>query len=118
LNHLSRETSQSQTIIQRTYHRFRLVVMDLPDPERFLPYLQAAHDSGWFTNFGPLARRLEEDLARIFGRHGEVCISASNATAGLSAALLAFGCKGRVLMPAFTFAASAGAVFSRNWPRL
>jgi dTDP-4-amino-4,6-dideoxygalactose transaminase len=89
-----------------------LVVPDLPQPESFLPYLQTAHDSGWFTNFGPLVRRLERELERIFGRNGEICVSASSATAGLSAALLALECKGRVLVPAFTFAASAGAVLS------
>src|SRR4051812_35388321 len=41
---------------------------------------------------------------------GEVCISASSATAGLSAALLACGREGPVLLPAFTFPASLGAV--------
>jgi dTDP-4-amino-4,6-dideoxygalactose transaminase len=113
LSHLSRDsTSQSQPVVEHTAYRLRLVVPDLPPPEAYLPYLQAAHDSGWFTNFGPLARRLEGELQGIFGRHGEICVSASSATAGLSAALLALGCKGAVLLPAFTFAASAGAVFS------
>jgi dTDP-4-amino-4,6-dideoxygalactose transaminase len=113
LSKLSHDSaSQSRPIVERAAYRFRLVVPDLPQPESFLPYLQAAHDSGWFTNFGPLSHRLEDELERDFGRHGEICVSASSATAGLSAALLALGCKGTVLVPAFTFAASAGAVFS------
>jgi dTDP-4-amino-4,6-dideoxygalactose transaminase len=95
LSRLSRDSAgQSQPIIEQTAYRFRLVVPDLPQPESFLPYLQAVHDSGWFTNFGPLVRRLERELERIFGRNGEICVSASSATAGLSAALLALECKG------------------------
>jgi DegT/DnrJ/EryC1/StrS aminotransferase family len=95
LSRLSRDSAgQSQPIIEQTAYRFRLVVPDLPQPESFLPYLQAAHDSGWFTNFGPLVRRLERELERIFGRNGKICVSASSATAGLSAALLALECKG------------------------
>jgi dTDP-4-amino-4,6-dideoxygalactose transaminase len=57
-----------------------------------------------------LARRLEAGMAEAFGAPGEICISACNATAGLSAALLASGRTGPVLIPAFTFPASAGAV--------
>jgi dTDP-4-amino-4,6-dideoxygalactose transaminase len=113
LSQVSRDSiGQSHPIIEPIAPRFRLVVPDLPQPESFLPFLQAAHESGWFTNFGPLARRLEGELAEIFGLHGEICVSASSATAGLSASLLALGCTGKVLMPAFTFAASAGAVFA------
>jgi dTDP-4-amino-4,6-dideoxygalactose transaminase len=97
------------TSISTTYEH-RCVVPDLPPVVDFLPFIQAAQTAGWFTNFGPLARRLEAFLARDFGFPGEVCVSASSATAGLSAALLALGRPGPVLAPAFTFPASAGAV--------
>jgi dTDP-4-amino-4,6-dideoxygalactose transaminase len=57
-----------------------------------------------------LALQLETALADAYGIPGEVCISASSATAGLSAALLACGREGPVLISAFTFPASVGAV--------
>jgi dTDP-4-amino-4,6-dideoxygalactose transaminase len=91
-------------------YEHRSVVPDLPPVAAYLPYIQAAQSAGWFTNFGPLARRLEALLAREFGLSGEVCVSSSSATAGLSAALMALGRPGPVLVPAFTFPASAGAV--------
>ena len=91
-------------------YRHRCVVPDLPPPEAFLHHLEAAQAANWFSNFGPLALRLEAALADAYGMPGEVCISASSATAGLSAALLACGRAGPVLIPAFTFPASAGAV--------
>ncbi|KAB2952203.1 MAG: hypothetical protein F9K19_17900 [Rhizobiaceae bacterium] len=77
-----------------------------------MDYYRAAHEVNWFTNFGPLSLRLESALARTFGVPGEVCVAAANATAGLSAALLALGRKGTVLVPAFTFPASVGAVYA------
>jgi dTDP-4-amino-4,6-dideoxygalactose transaminase len=68
------------------------------------------HQSGWYSNFGPLVRRLEGELSRTFGATEESCVTCCNATAGLSAALLATGRSGQVLLPAFTFPASLGAV--------
>lgn len=94
----------------RSDYRYRSVLPDLPPPEDYLHHLRAAQAVGWFTNFGPLARRLETRLGEVYGTPGEICISACNATAGLSAALLACGRPGPVLVPAFTFPASAGAV--------
>jgi len=49
-------------------------------------------------------------LAEEFGAEGEVCVTCSSATAGLSAALIASRCTGPVLVPAFTFPATYGAV--------
>src|SRR4051812_9850566 len=91
-------------------YRHRLVVPDLPAPDEYLSLLREMHESGWYSNFGPLARRLERELLDVFGMPDEECITCCNATAGLSAALLAAGRTGRVLLPAFTFAASLGAV--------
>jgi dTDP-4-amino-4,6-dideoxygalactose transaminase len=91
-------------------YRYRAVVPDLPPPQAFLHHLNAAQAAGWFSNFGPLACRLETALAEAYGAPGEVCITASSATAGLSAALLACRQAGPVLLPAFTFPASASAV--------
>jgi dTDP-4-amino-4,6-dideoxygalactose transaminase len=91
-------------------YRHRLVAPDLPTPTEYLPLLGEIHESGWYSNFGPLVRRLEGQLLATIGASGESCVTCCNATAGLSAALLATGRMGQVLVPAFTFPASLGAV--------
>lgn len=68
------------------------------------------HGNRRYSNFGPLALRLESGLRDEFGLPDETAVSASSATAGLSAALIASGRAGPVLMPAFTFPATLGAV--------
>jgi dTDP-4-amino-4,6-dideoxygalactose transaminase len=90
--------------------RHRLVVPDLPAPSEYLPLLEEIFANGWYSNFGPLVRRLESQLLATIGAPEESCVTCSNATAGLSAALLASGRSGQVLLPAFTFPASLGAV--------
>ncbi|MGH6847336.1 MAG: DegT/DnrJ/EryC1/StrS family aminotransferase [Methylocella sp.] len=91
-------------------YRHRLVVPDLPAPAEYLPLLDEIQENGWYSNFGPLIRRLESQLLATIGATGESCVTCCNATAGLWAALLATGRTGQVLLPAFTFPASLGAV--------
>lgn len=63
--------------------------------------------SGNLTN-GPVVRELEELLAdRLQVRH---VVAVSSCTAGLMLVLQSLGVRGRVVMPSFTFAASAHAV--------
>jgi dTDP-4-amino-4,6-dideoxygalactose transaminase len=97
------------TDLTRSY-RHRLVVPDLPAPAEYLPLLEEIFENGWYSNFGPLVRRLEGQLLKTIGAPEESCVTCCNATAGLSAALLATGRTGQVLLPAFTFAASLGAI--------
>jgi len=90
--------------------RCRSVIPDIPPLSEYLALLEQIHRSGHFSNFGPLARQLEAKVLEMFGVADEVCVSCCNATAGLTASLLATGRSGRVIVPAFTFAASLGAV--------
>ena len=63
--------------------------------------------SGMFTN-GPLVRQLEERAAAYLGvRH---CVAVGSCTAGLMLILRAADLRGDVLVPSFTFAATAHAV--------
>jgi dTDP-4-amino-4,6-dideoxygalactose transaminase len=91
-------------------YRHRLVLPDLPAPAEYLSLLEEMRANGWYSNFGPLVRRFEVGLLAHFGASDETCVTCCNATAGLSAALLATGRSGQVLLPAFTFPASLGAV--------
>jgi dTDP-4-amino-4,6-dideoxygalactose transaminase len=91
-------------------YRHRLVVPDVPEPAEYLHLLEEMRENGWYSNFGPLVRRFEAGLLANFGGANETGVTCCNATAGLSAALLATGRAGPVLLPAFTFPASLGAV--------
>lgn len=91
-------------------YRFPLVRPAVPPPGDWLPLLQESYDHGWFSNFGPVAGRLEGALAESFGEAGDEFVLTLSATAGLAACLIAKGIVGPVLTPAFTFPATAGAI--------
>jgi len=62
----------------------------------------------WYTNGGELVQAFEAKLCEYLGvRH---CIPVCNATVGLQIACQALGLEGEVIIPAFTFVASAHAV--------
>lgn len=73
-------------------------------------YLQEAVDSTFVSTVGPFVTRLEEMVAASAGAVGAVATSAG--TAALHAALLAVGVRpgDLVVMPSFTFIASANAI--------
>jgi dTDP-4-amino-4,6-dideoxygalactose transaminase len=73
-----------------------------------VPLLEPAYASRYFSNFGPVARAFESEVAARYSSRG--CVGVANATLGLTAALLALGAEGDVLLPSFTFPATAHAV--------
>lgn len=71
-------------------------------------------DSGWVSSAGPYLDKFEYNLTEFTGaKHAICCV---NATAGIHAALLGLGVKAldEVLVPAFSFAATANAVCHVN----
>jgi dTDP-4-amino-4,6-dideoxygalactose transaminase len=84
-----------------------LVRPTIEDTADLAARLKAVLDSGMLTN-GPTVRRLEDTVAGRLGvRHA---VAVSNCTSGLMLTLQALGSSGRVVLPSFTFAASAHAV--------
>lgn len=80
---------------------------NLPDRDRFFARVGAAFDRAWLTNDGPLLRELEGKLA---GRLGAAhCVAMANGTAAMEVLTRALGLSGDVVMPAFTFVATAHA---------
>ncbi|SDP26838.1 dTDP-4-amino-4,6-dideoxygalactose transaminase [Pedococcus dokdonensis] len=62
----------------------------------------------WVTNDGPLVRQLEDTLTQRLGvRH---CIAMCNGTVALEIAIRALGLTGEVIVPSFTFVATAHAL--------
>ncbi len=65
-------------------------------------------DRRWFTNLGPVVQEFEQKLKQTLGvRH---CIPICNATVALEIAIRAAELKGEVIVPSFTFIATAHAL--------
>ena len=78
---------------------------NIGDRKRFYELIDDMFDRHWLTNNGPFVREFEERLANIVGT--EHCIAICNATIGLELAVRAAGMTGEVIVPSFTFIASA-----------
>lgn len=76
-----------------------------PSWERYEAAMRGIFERRYYTNQGPLACRLEEQLQQFLGVKHAICVA--NATIGLMMAAEALNLKGKVILPAFTFAASA-----------
>jgi dTDP-4-amino-4,6-dideoxygalactose transaminase len=76
--------------------------------ERFLELASQMLDRRWLTNNGPLVQEFERRIAKFIGvKH---CICVCNATIGLEIAIRAAGLKGEVIVPSYTFIATAHAL--------
>jgi dTDP-4-amino-4,6-dideoxygalactose transaminase len=80
----------------------------LPVAARIAPFLEEIDQSRVYSNFGPLARSLEDGLAATFGLAPGSAITVANATLGITLALSAQQVRPGSLcaMPAWTFAAT------------
>jgi dTDP-4-amino-4,6-dideoxygalactose transaminase len=80
----------------------------VPDAEPLLQRLRDVLDRRWLTNDGPEVREFERQVAKISGvRH---CIAMCNGTTALQIAIRAAGLTGDVIVPSFSFAATAHAL--------
>ncbi|MEP6740886.1 MAG: aminotransferase class I/II-fold pyridoxal phosphate-dependent enzyme [bacterium] len=76
--------------------------------EQFFALVKEILDNRLLTNNGPLVRELESRLAAYLGvKH---CIAMCNATVALEIAIRALGLTGEVIVPSFTFIATAHAL--------
>jgi len=81
---------------------------NLGDRERLLSRLNDVLDRRWLTNAGPLVLELEARLAAELGvRH---CVVMCNGTVALEIAARALRLRGEVIVPSFTFVATAHAL--------
>ena len=78
------------------------------DRERLLERINKVLDSRWLTNNGPFVQEFEQKIAEILDvKH---CVAMCNATVALEIAIRAVGMKGEVIVPSFTFIATAHAL--------
>ena len=81
---------------------------NIGDRGAFLRRIGGALDRRWLTNDGELVLELERRLATWL--RVEHCIAVSNGTVGLEIAIRALGLRGEVIVPSFTFVATAHAL--------
>jgi dTDP-4-amino-4,6-dideoxygalactose transaminase len=75
---------------------------------RFLARLNDILDRRWFTNRGDYVIELERRIARLTGVRN--CVLVTNGTIGLELLIRALDLRGEVIVPAFTFVATAHAL--------
>ena len=81
---------------------------NLGDRELFIQYVGEIFDRNWLSNNGPLVQELEKKIAK----HHKVkhCIAMCNGTVALEIAIRALGLEGEVIIPSYTFIATAHAL--------
>ena len=87
---------------------------NLGNRDRLLQRFSDMLDRNWLTNDGPLVREFEARIADIAG--GRHCVAMANATIALEIASRALDMTGEVIVPAFTFVATAHAQ-TADWHR-
>lgn len=80
----------------------------LGNRDRLLERINDILDRRWFTNRGKYVREFERRVAEVVGiRH---CIAMCNGTVALEIVIRALGLRGEVIVPSFTFIATAHAL--------
>lgn len=82
-------------------------IVEAETRERYQRLMVEVFERNWLTNDGPLARQLEEEIAKLHSvRH---CALVCNATIAEVLLLRALDLQGEVVLPSFTFVATAHA---------
>jgi dTDP-4-amino-4,6-dideoxygalactose transaminase len=81
---------------------------NIVDRAAFLQRVNDMLDRRWLTNDGPLVREFEHRIAEYVGVRN--CIAICNATAAIELAARALNLTGEVIVPAYTFVATAHAL--------
>ncbi|MFL6520952.1 MAG: aminotransferase class I/II-fold pyridoxal phosphate-dependent enzyme [Chthoniobacterales bacterium] len=86
---------------------------NLGDRATFLDRINQILDSRWLSNMGPQELEFEDRVANTVGV--EHCVAMCNATVALEIAIRSLDLKGEVIVPSFTFVATAHAL---QWQRV
>jgi dTDP-4-amino-4,6-dideoxygalactose transaminase len=81
---------------------------NIGDRETFLRLANEMFDRRWLTNNGPLVQEFEARVAAYLGVRN--CVAMCNGTVALEIAIRALGLTGEVIVPSFTFIATAHAL--------
>ena len=82
---------------------------NLCNRDAFLARVGGILDNQWLTNNGPVVQEFEDRIARHLGvKH---CVAMCNGTIALEIAIRALGLQGEVIVPSWTFVATAHALY-------
>lgn len=82
---------------------------NIGDREAFLQRVNQILDNQWLTNNGPMVQEFEQRIAAHLGvKH---CVAMCNGTIALEIAVRALGLGGEVIVPSWTFVATAHALY-------
>ena len=81
---------------------------NIGDRQRLLERIEDLLDRKWLTNDGPYVQEFEQRIANMVGVKN--CIATCNATVALGITIRAAGLTGEVIVPSFTFVATAHAL--------
>ncbi len=82
---------------------------NIADREAFMRQVERVLDNQWLTNNGPLVQEFEQRVAERLGvKH---CVAMCNGTIALEIAIRALGLSGEVIVPSWTFVATAHALY-------
>jgi len=81
---------------------------NIGDRSRLLARINDMLDRRWLTNNGRYVQQFEAEIAQLVG--AKHCIAVCNGTIALELAIRAAGLKGEVIVPSFTFVATAHAL--------
>jgi dTDP-4-amino-4,6-dideoxygalactose transaminase len=86
---------------------------NIGDRQKLFERFNQMLDSRWLSNAGPFVRELERRIAELVGvKH---CVAMCNATVALEIATRALDLRGEVILPSFTFVATAHAL---QWQKI
>lgn len=82
---------------------------NIANREAFLQRIEQILDSQWLTNNGPVVQEFEQRIAEYLGvKH---CVAMCNGTIALEIAIRALGLSSEVIVPSWTFVATAHALY-------
>jgi dTDP-4-amino-4,6-dideoxygalactose transaminase len=76
--------------------------------DEFINYVDGIFDRQWLTNDGELVQQLEQEIASY--HEVKHCVAMCNGTVALEIAIRALGLEGEVIVPSYTFIATAHAL--------
>ncbi|NOU00626.1 MAG: aminotransferase class I/II-fold pyridoxal phosphate-dependent enzyme [Gallionella sp.] len=81
---------------------------NIGDREAFIKHVDTIFDNRWLSNNGPMVQEFEQRVANYHGvKH---CVAMCNGTVALEIAIRALGLAGEVIIPSYTFIATAHAL--------
>lgn len=81
---------------------------NMGDKDAFMRHVEDIFERRWLSNDGPLVKQFEAEVAAHLGvKH---CVAMCNGTIALEIAIRALGLEGEVIVPAYTFVATAHAL--------